>query len=152
MPRDLFTLEGQTALVAGGTGGIGRALSHALLAQGAAVAVLGRSAEKSSRVADELAGIGPRTLGLAGDATRFADVDRCVAETVQAFGRIDLLVNCVGSNVRYDAEDFPETEWDRIVDLNLKAAFFLSQRVAREMIRQGKRPLRSSSSRRLRIS
>lgn len=50
MLGDLFTLEGQTALVAGGTGSIGRALSHALLAQGAAVAVLGRSAEKSSRV------------------------------------------------------------------------------------------------------
>ncbi len=85
-------------------------------------------------------------------ATRFADVDRCVAETVKAFGRIDLLVNCVGSNARYDAEDFPETEWDRIVDLNLKAAFFLSQRVAREMIRQGKRPTRQVAGKILHIS
>lgn len=123
---DLFSLEGHTALVAGGTGGIGRVLARALLEQGATVAVLGTSAETSARTAEELARVGPRILGLAGDATRTADVDRCVAEATKTFGRIDLLVNCVGSNVRYEAEEFPEEAWDRIVDLNLKAAFLLS--------------------------
>jgi len=132
--HNVFGVEGRVALVAGGTGGIGRRLAEALLDGGAKVAVSGQTHEKSEKVAGEL---GRDALGLAArlDATELgALVDR----TVERYGRIDLLVNCIGGNARHEAEDFPEHDWDRIVDLNLKSSFVLSQAAARHMIRQGR--------------
>ena len=135
--QELFRLEGRVALVAGGTGGIGRVLAEGLSQHGAAVAIGGTTAAKAEAVAADLAAAGGQILGLAGDVTRQDAVDDLVRRTVAEFGRIDVLIDCVGGNARHNAEEFPEDEWDRLMDLNLKSAFLLSQRVAREFISQG---------------
>jgi gluconate 5-dehydrogenase len=134
----LFDLTGHTALVAGGTGGIGQVLARALLDCRANVAVSGQSQTKADRVAEDLGG-SARVLALSGNARRPGDLDRLVEATVERFGRLDIVVNCIGGNARHAAEDYPEDDWDRILDLNLKAAFLLSRGAARHMLRQPRR-------------
>ena len=136
-----FRLDGRVALLAGGSGGIGVRLSSALARVGARVAVVGRSHEglEAARRAVEEADSSP--LVEASDMTREADADRVVSETVRAFGRLDILINAIGGGAGtalYPAEDYPEAEWDRIVDLNLRTAFLVSKAAARAMIDGGR--------------
>jgi gluconate 5-dehydrogenase len=134
MPDQLFALDGRVALVAGGAGGIGQTLSRALLERGARLALSARTAQKASAVARELGG---EALGLAASADDAASLRRLVEQTVARFGRLDLLIDCIGGNARHEAEEFPESDWRRIVDLNLTSAFVLSQAAAKQMIAQG---------------
>ena len=133
MPDALFSLDGQVALVAGGAGGIGQTLSRALLERGAKLALSARTTEKAAAVARQLGG---DALGLAASADDAASLRGLVEQTVGRFGRLDLLVDCIGGNARHEAEEFPESDWRRIVDLNLTSAFVLSQAAAKQMIAQ----------------
>ncbi|HEY3082027.1 MAG TPA: SDR family oxidoreductase [Chloroflexota bacterium] len=133
MPDALFSLDGRVALVAGGAGGIGQTLSRALVERGAALALSARTVEKASAFAREL---GADALGLAASADDADSLRRLVAQTVARFGRLDLLIDCIGGNARHEAEDFPESDWRRIVDLNLTSAFVLSQAAAKQMMAQ----------------
>src|SRR5262245_3612523 len=135
MPDALFSIDGQVALVAGGAGGIGQTLSRALLERGARLALSARTAEKASAVAREL---GEDTLGLVASAHDAGSLRGLVEQTVDRFGRLDLLIDCIGGNARHEAEEFPEDDWRRIVDLNLTSAFVLSQAAAKRMIAQGR--------------
>jgi gluconate 5-dehydrogenase len=135
MPDALFSLDGRVALVAGGAGGIGQTLSRALVERGAALALSARTVEKASAVAREL---GADALGLAASADDADSLRRLVAQTVARFGRLDLLIDCIGGNARHEAEDFPEGDWRRIVDLNLTSAFVLSQAAAKQMMAQAR--------------
>jgi len=135
MPDALFSLDGRVALVAGGAGGIGQTLSRALLERGAALALSARTVEKASAVAREL---GADVLGLAASADDADSLRRLVAQTVARFGRLDLLIDCIGGNARHEAEDFPESDWRRIVDLNLTSAFVLSQAAGKQMMAQAR--------------
>ena len=135
-----FRLDGRVALVAGGSGGIGVRVCAALAAVGARVAIVARSAERAAPALEGVRAAGSEGLAVAADLTRAADADRAVAETVGAFGRLDVLVNAVGGGAGtalYPAEDYPEQEWDRIVDLNLRSALLPSQAAARAMIAGG---------------
>jgi gluconate 5-dehydrogenase len=134
----LFDLSRHTALVTGGSGGIGQVLARALLECGADVAIAGQSQAKADRVATDLGGA-PHVLALAGNARKPGDLDGLVAATVERFGRLDIVVNCIGGNARHAAEDYPEDDWDRILDLNLKSAFFVSRSAARQMLSQPRR-------------
>jgi gluconate 5-dehydrogenase len=135
MPDTLFSLDGRVALVAGGAGGIGQTLSRALVERGAKLALSARTAEKASAVAREL---GADALGLAASADDAASLRALVEQTVARFGRLDLLIDCIGGNARHEAEEFPEHDWRRIVDLNLTSAFVLSQAAAKQMIAQSR--------------
>lgn len=137
MPETLFDMQGQVALVAGGAGGIGQTLCQALVERGARVALSARTLEKARGVAQELGG---ETLGLAADASDAASLRNLVEATAERFGRLDLFVDCIGGNARHEAEEFPESDWRRILDLNLTSAFVMSQAVARQMIAQGRGP------------
>jgi gluconate 5-dehydrogenase len=134
MPDTLFSLDGQVALVAGGAGGIGQTLSRALVERGARLALSARTTEKASAVAREL---GADALGLAASADDAASLRGLVEQTIDRFGRLDLLIDCIGGNARHEAEEFPEHDWRRIVDLNLTSAFVLSQAAAKRMMAQG---------------
>jgi gluconate 5-dehydrogenase len=140
MMRDLFDLTGQVALVAGGTGGIGRAICLGLAEFGADVVVVGRSAEKGAAIAGEIEGTGRRAIALQADLTRPDDVNRLVGTVTETWGQIDILVNSVGTNRRFPAETFTEADWNLVMDVNLKGAFLLTQAVGRAMIprRRGK--------------
>jgi gluconate 5-dehydrogenase len=132
-----FRLDGRVAVVSGGAGGIGRRVSLALAGVGARVAVLGRSAEKSTDLLD----VGSEGTLVTADVTKRADADRAIDETMARFGRVDIIVNAVGGGAGtalYPAEEYPEDEFDRIMDLNLRSDLLPTQAAARAMIAGGR--------------
>jgi NAD(P)-dependent dehydrogenase (short-subunit alcohol dehydrogenase family) len=136
-----FRLTGRVAFVPGGAGGIGRRLSLALGRSGARVAIVGRHADQARDVAAALEAAGSEALLVAADVTKDGDPDRAVAETVARFGRLDIIINAVGGGAGtalHPAEAYPEAEWDRILDMNLRSAFLATQAAARAMIEGGR--------------
>jgi gluconate 5-dehydrogenase len=136
-----FRLDGRGALVSGGSGGIGVRICAALAGVGANVAIVGRDERRLRAAGETVERAGTRALVLAADATKEADADRVVDETVAAFGRLDVLVNAVGGGAGaalHDAEVYPETDWDWIIDLNLRSQFLVSKAAARAMIAGGR--------------
>jgi hypothetical protein len=136
-----FRLDGRVAVVSGGTGGIGRRLSTALAGVGAKVVVLGRSAHEATGLSQSIEDLGSEVLLVTADVTRHDEADRAIDETMDRFGRVDIIVNAVGGGAGtalYPAESYPESEWDRIVDLNLRSALLPTQAAARAMIAGGR--------------
>jgi gluconate 5-dehydrogenase len=134
---DLFRLDGQTAIVTGGNGGIGSTLCEALGEYGANVVVVGRRGDLCERVAAAVRAHGVGAVAIASDIMQPGEMDRVVGVTLERFGSVDIAINCVGGNARYAAQDFPVDEWQHIVDLNLKSCFIACQAVGRQMIAQG---------------
>lgn len=135
-----FRLDGRVAVVSGGTGGIGSRISLALARAGANVAVLGRSAQQATGVADSIQDAGSEALLVTADVTKKQDADRAIDQTMAKFGRVDIVVNAVGGGAGgalYPAEEYPETEFDRIMDLNLRSDLLPTQAAARAMIKGG---------------
>jgi gluconate 5-dehydrogenase len=141
MPQlDLFDLDGRVALVTGGGGGIGAAIAQALGQAGALVAVTGRNAEPLQAAVERVESAGSKALAVTGDATNEADAERMVRETIDRFGRIDILINAVGGGagkVLHPAEAYPRDAWDWIMELNVRSTLVATQAVARAMIEQG---------------
>jgi len=147
-----FRLDGRVAVVSGGTGAIGHRLALALAAVGARVAILGRTAAEAADVAQSISDLGSEALLVSADVTKKADADRAIDETVARFGRVDIIVNAVGGGAGtalYPADEYPEEEFDRIMDLNLRSDLLPTQAAARAMIagRRGGRVLHISSVR-----
>ena len=135
--RNLYKLDGKVALITGGAGGIGSAISEALAAFGATVVLCGRNGAKAEALAAQIEAAGGKAWGASLDILDFEAVGRFVGQVVKRFGALDVLVNSAGTHVDTPAEDYAEADWDRVLDLNLKAAFFLSQAVARVQIPGG---------------
>jgi len=135
--RNLYNLEGRIALIAGGAGGIGSAISEGLAAFGATVVICGRTGAKAEALAAEIEAAGGRAWGAALDILDSAAVRAFVQRVVERHGRLDVLVNASGTHVEAPAESYTEEDWDQVHDLNLKAAFFLSQAVAKAQIPRG---------------
>jgi NAD(P)-dependent dehydrogenase (short-subunit alcohol dehydrogenase family) len=132
-----FSLENQVALVTGGGRGLGRATALGLAEAGASVVLAGRTRDQLTAVAAEIERLGRPSLAVTADVTLPEDQDALVRSALDRFGRIDILVNNAGTTFRTPSESYPETEWDRVMDVNLKGPFLLMQKVGREMIRQG---------------
>jgi NAD(P)-dependent dehydrogenase (short-subunit alcohol dehydrogenase family) len=127
-------------MVAGGSGGIGLRTCEALAAVGANVVVVGRARERLADAERAIAAAGTEALAVAGDMGVKVDADRAVDEAIGRFGRLDILVNSIGGGAGtalHSAEDYPESEWDRIVDLNLRTTLLPSQAAVRAMITAG---------------
>jgi NAD(P)-dependent dehydrogenase (short-subunit alcohol dehydrogenase family) len=122
------------AIVTGAGHGIGHATALALAAAGADVAAADIDKAAAEKTAAAVAGLGRKSLALATDVGDLASIDQMVSGVVQAFGRVDALVNNAGVTRRADIMDLTEADWDRIMRVNGKGAFFCLQRVAREMI------------------
>jgi NAD(P)-dependent dehydrogenase (short-subunit alcohol dehydrogenase family) len=135
--EELFRLDGKVALVTGGYGGIGEAVSRGLAHLGARVAIAGHNAGKAAAAAEALAGRGCDAYAAAFDSVSVPGTQRMVDEVADHFGRLDILVNCVGLNREEKAEEVTEAMFDHVVDVNLKSAMFQGQAAARHMIRQG---------------
>jgi NAD(P)-dependent dehydrogenase (short-subunit alcohol dehydrogenase family) len=131
-------LDGRAALVTGGSRGLGLGAALALAHQGADVALLARSADELERAAEIVRRAGRRALTLSADVTDTPALQAAVRQAAEHFGRLDILVNGAGVNVRRPADTFTEEDWERVMGVNLKAAFFASQEAARVMRRQGK--------------
>ncbi|HVP18031.1 MAG TPA: SDR family oxidoreductase [Spirochaetia bacterium] len=133
----LFDLTGSTALVAGGAGGIGQAVSEGFAAYGCTVVLTSRTAEKAEKIAGRIRDAGGKAYGVALSADSMEAVRRTVEGVRADQGRIDILVNCIGSHIEAPAEDYREEDWDKIFNGSVKTAFFLSQAVAKGQIGHG---------------
>jgi gluconate 5-dehydrogenase len=137
---DIFSLESRVAIVAGGGGAIGAALAEALAGAGASVVVAGRTPDTLGAAVERIRAAGSEGLAVTADATDEADADRLVAETVAAFGRVDIVVNAVGGGagaVLNPAEAYPREAWDWIMELNVRSTIVPTMAVARRLIEQG---------------
>jgi NAD(P)-dependent dehydrogenase (short-subunit alcohol dehydrogenase family) len=135
---DSFRLDGKIALVTGGARGLGRTMALALAQAGAEVAISGRTQatceESAAAIADAT---GRRCRPFCGDVTSAADVDRVVSEVEGEFGRIDILINNAGNNIRGAIHPLSEADWDTVLDTNLKGPFLVSRAVGPRMASRG---------------
>jgi 2-deoxy-D-gluconate 3-dehydrogenase len=132
----LFDLSGRRALVTGANTGIGQGIAVALAGAGAQVIGAGRSSMRETAALVEAAG--GRFCALGADLAQEPGKGEAVAEAIAAHGPLDILVNNAGIIRRQDAAAFTESDWDEVIDLNLKAAFFLSQAFGRALIEAGR--------------
>ena len=123
---ELFSLKGRSALITGGSRGIGRMIAEGFLRAGARVYISARKADACDATAAELSAIGP-CVSLPADVSTQGGVQQLVASYQQHEQSLDILVNNAGAAWGAPYEDFPESGWDKVVDLNLKAPFFLTQ-------------------------
>ena len=131
-------LDGKVAIVTGGSRGIGACIARRLGADGAAVAVVARSAcARAEAVAKEIADAGGRAGPFQADVARVADCERLAAEAVEAFGTIDILVNNAGIYRPLSIEETSEADWDAQIDINLKGSFFMVKAVVPAMKAKG---------------
>ena len=125
-PQQLFSLKGRTALVTGGSRGIGRMIAEGFLRAGARVYVSARKAEACDATAKELSALG-HCVSLPGDVSTLEGVHALVAAYRQHEQTLDILVNNAGAAWGAPFDEFPESGWDKVMDLNLKSPFFLTQ-------------------------
>lgn len=128
-----YNLKGKIFIITGGTAGIGKMTAEYLLAQGCKVMITGRR-KNTEEIARKL---GENCIGIAGDICNTEFRKKVVSETSKRFGRIDGLVNCAGMNILDDALDVKEEDWDRIINTDLKASFFMAQEAGRFWIEKG---------------
>lgn len=133
----LFSLRGRTALVTGGSSGIGRAMAGALCRAGAHVVVTARREDELGRVVDGLRAEGGAASRVVGDLATREGVHRVADEVLTAHGAPDVLVNAAGVNLRPPLGELTEDQWDRTMALNLDAPFVLGQRLAPLMAARG---------------
>ena len=133
----LFSLEGKTALITGASSGLGREIALGLAMAGAAVVLVGRRIAPLEELANALKSSGYDALAVSANVTVSADVKRMVSTAVDAYGRIDVLVNSAGSTRRSAIIDFDEAEYDRVVDLNMKGTFLCMKYVGKQMLKNG---------------
>lgn len=131
-----FSLRGKYALVIGGTSGIGKAIARGYLESGARVIIAGRNADKLAGALAELQGLG-EVFGYTADVSDEAGLRGLVGITLAHHGRIDVLVNCQGITLLKPAEDFTPTDWDSIINTDLKSVFFACTEVGRHMLGRG---------------
>ncbi|SIO60970.1 gluconate 5-dehydrogenase/hypothetical protein [Singulisphaera sp. GP187] len=134
---DRFRLDGKVALVTGGSRGLGRVIAEALASAGASVALTARNAEQVQSAALGIeATTGARSLGIVADVTQQVDVTDTVARVLDTFGRLDILVNNAGINIRGPIEELKESDWDQVIDTNLKGPWLCCRAVSAAMKRQ----------------
>jgi len=137
---DAFSLAGRVALVPGGGGAIGSAMATALAGAGAKVTVVDRTQEFADAAAERIRAAGGECLAIGADVLQESECERMVASTVEKFGRLDIIVNCVGGGagkVLFDAQEYPRDAWDWIYELNVRSTLLATQAAVRAMIAGG---------------
>lgn len=129
--QQLFDLKGKTALVTGGSRGLGLQLAHALGEAGAKVMLSSRKAEDLIEAAAELKAAGIAADWIAADCALEADIRALADETIKRLGHVDILLNNAGAAWGAPAEDHPVQAWDKVMNLNIRGYFILSQHIAK---------------------
>lgn len=137
-PDALFSVQDRVVLVSGGSRGIGRALAEGLVQRGARVFISGRDLSTLQQTAREISTPENIVESVVCDVAKPEQIRPMVDVVIQKAGRIDSLLNVAGINVRKRVEDYTVDEYDKIVDINMKGAFFVAQEVGRRMIAQKK--------------
>ena len=130
--QQLFDLSGKTALVTGGSRGLGLQMAHALGEAGAKVLLTSRKANDLQEAAAELKAAGIEADWIAADCADEADIDRLAQEAVQRLGHVDILINNAGASWGSPAEDHPTAAWDKVMNLNVRGYFLLAQQVGKK--------------------
>jgi NAD(P)-dependent dehydrogenase (short-subunit alcohol dehydrogenase family) len=133
-----FRLDGRVAIVTGGARGLGSVLAHGLAGAGATVVVSDRDLSGAERVAAELAGAGHRALAVGVDIAQRPSCEGLLRSTVDAFGRVDILVNNAAIDVIEPVLSVAPADWSRILEVNLSGAFHCAQLAARQMVAGGR--------------
>ncbi|ODS92892.1 MAG: gluconate 5-dehydrogenase [Comamonas sp. SCN 65-56] len=137
--QQLFDLSGKTALVTGGSRGLGLQMAHALGEAGARIMLASRKAAELEQAAAELQAAGIAARWIAADCAQEADIHRLASETLQRLGDVDILVNNAGASWGAPAEEHPTSAWDKVMNLNVRGYFLLSQAIAKaSMIPRGR--------------
>ena len=129
--QQLFDLKGKTALVTGGSRGLGLQMAHALGEAGAKIMLSSRKAEDLEQAAAQLQAAGIDARWIAADCAKEEDIRRLADETLQRMGDVHILVNNAGASWGAPAEDHPVAAWDKVMNLNIRGYFILSQHLAK---------------------
>ena len=133
---DIFSLKGKVALCTGASRGLGKAMAIGLAKAGADVAVIGRTRDPD--ILDQIAAQGQRGQFYEHDLADLDGIPALVAKVKADFGKIDILVNNAGVQSRHKATEFPRSDWNYVIDVNMNAVFFMCQEVGKLMLAQGK--------------
>jgi 2-deoxy-D-gluconate 3-dehydrogenase len=136
MASQLFNLQGKVALVTGANTGLGQGIALALAEAGADIAAAGIVAATETEA--KVTALGRRFLNIEANLISIEPVGRIVEETLEGLGGLDILVNNAGLIRRADAVEFSEKDWDDVMNVNIKSAFFMSQAAGRHFIAQGR--------------
>ncbi|MGH8979356.1 MAG: SDR family NAD(P)-dependent oxidoreductase [Acidimicrobiia bacterium] len=133
-----MTLAGKVAIVTGGNSGIGKAITLALAEQGANIVIDYVADEQATEdLEQQVAKLGDKAIGVDADVSKVEDLQMLIDQTVKAFGRLDVMVNNAGIETRSSILDTTESQYDKVLAINLKSAFFGTQLAAKQMIAQG---------------
>ena len=137
MGKSLFDLSGRVAVVMGGTTGLGRAIALGLAEAGADVVASSRRAEQVQQMAEEIEGLGRRTLRVTSDVVERASVQALHNAVVEEFGRVDILVNAAGITFKTPVENLSEVDWQRVMETNLTGTLRACQIFGTTMVAAG---------------
>jgi len=133
--KELFDLSGKMAIVTGGSRGIGKEMAEGLAEAGASLMLCARREEWLSETLEEFRGKGFRVEGKVADVSKAEDVQAVVNETINVFGKVDVLVNNAGISWGAMPEEMPLAQWQKVLDVNLTGCFLFAQIVGREMLK-----------------
>jgi len=131
-------LKGKVAIITGSSKGIGKAIALEFANEGCSVVINSRNKERADEVSREIVGKGGKALALEADVTQSSSISSLVQETLDSFGKIDILINNAGISMTVPAIELKEEDWDKALATDLKAYFLFSQQIARVMIKHGK--------------
>ncbi len=140
-PAELFNLEGKVAMIPGGGGGIGSQLAAALCEAGAEIVIVDRSGSAMKAACSLMEEHDKQPLSITADLTKKEEAERAVAEAVERFGSLDIIINAIGGgagNVLFDAQEYPMDAWEWIFDLNLTTTLLATQAAVSAMIDSGR--------------
>jgi glucose 1-dehydrogenase len=131
-------LKNKVAIVTGGNSEIGKSIALELASQGANIAIdYIFSPESTEELEQRITALGDRAIGIKADVSKLSDLQMLIDTTVSQFGRVDIMVNNADIETRTSVLDTTEAQYDKVLDVNLKSAFFGTQLAARHMIKQG---------------
>jgi glucose 1-dehydrogenase len=133
-----MSLAGKVAIVTGGNSGIGKAIVLSLAAEGANIVIdYVADEEATEELEKQVAALGDKAIGVDADVSKVEDLERLIKSAVDTFGRLDIMVNNAGIETRTSILDSTEGQFDKVMAINLKSAFFGTQLAAKQMIAQG---------------
>jgi 2-dehydro-3-deoxy-D-gluconate 5-dehydrogenase len=132
--NNIFNLDGKTAIVTGGTTGLGQAMALGLAEAGANIVIA--DIADSTETKEKILSLGKKVIQMKVDLMKFDTINNVVKKALDEFGKIDILINNAGIIRRTPAIDFSEKDWDEVMNLNSKIVFFLSQAVAKDMMKR----------------